>query len=143
MTVVVLPVHPGGGIVQLLPGTAGQPRLVHPILLGVELTLVFDQQVGDLPSRDLDPHLAKPFQDLRLGHLTGKSKDDDHGPHPGPKFPLVARGQLRQVGLPLAGRVEFLFPEEDVVGTNHHVLHHHFLVSLELSIWRQDGWVDL
>ena len=42
MAVVVLPIHPGSGIIQMLPGATAQPGLVHRVLLGVELVLAFD-----------------------------------------------------------------------------------------------------
>lgn len=90
MAVLVLPIHPSGGIVQVLPGAAGQPSLVHPILLGVELALVLDQQVGDLSGRDPEAHLAEPLQDFGLGHLAGEGKDDGQRPHPWPELPIVA-----------------------------------------------------
>ena len=56
-------------------------------------------------------------------------------------FPLVAWGQLRQIDFPLAWRVELLFAEQDIVSMDHHILHYHFLVALELGIRRQHGWV--
>ena len=94
-----------------------------------------------MPGGDLDSHLAKPVQDFWLGHLAGEGEDDDHRPDPWPKLPLVAWGQLRQIDFPLAWRVELLFAEQDIVSMDHHILHYHFLVALELGIRRQHGWV--
>ena len=95
VAVPVLPVDSRARIIQMLPRTARQPRLVEGLFLSVEGSLAFDQEVRHLSSGDLHPTTPQQLSDLRLAHLRPE------GQHPcqacDPRAALPARA-LRQGG---------------------------------------------
>ena len=101
MAVVVLPIHTGAGIVQMLPWAAAQPGRIGRILLGMERGLVFDQQVGNLPRRNLHPDVLEPCLDFGLGHLAGKGEHEGEGADTWPTSPGITQWQVGHVGFAL------------------------------------------
>ena len=137
MAVPVLPVHPGACVIQMVPGTTRQPRLVEGRFLDVESGLVFDQEVRHLSVGDPDPHTPQQLGHLRLAHLRPIIEHQRQALEPRAKLAPVARRQGRHVGHVLRRGVKFLLPEPHMVGAEEHILHHHVCVALEHRIRRQ------
>jgi hypothetical protein len=59
VTMLVLPIDAGGGVVHVLPVAAGQTGSPDGLLLGVPAILRFDQQIRDLPAGDGNAKLGE------------------------------------------------------------------------------------
>ncbi|MDO8567177.1 MAG: hypothetical protein Q7R57_00510 [Dehalococcoidales bacterium] len=95
-----------------------------------------------MPIGDHDALVAEQLQDLRLAGPDPVVQGEAEGLDPRPELPLVARGQRGEIALALGLGVVLLLVEQHVVGVEDHVLDHHLLVALELSIRGQGGWVQ-
>ncbi len=131
------PIHPQAGVVDVLPRATVQASLIQALFFEVELLLLFDQQVGDLSLRDRDPDVLEKFFDLGFTGVDGIVQYYRRGFDPRPKLPLIARWQLGQIGLLLTRRIKLLFPKTDIVRRNLNILHDNVLVPFELGIQRQ------
>jgi hypothetical protein len=48
LAILILPIAPGRGVIDVLPGTAFEPCFVEGIVFLMEQSLVFNQEVGEL-----------------------------------------------------------------------------------------------
>ena len=134
MTVPILAIHAGARVIEMLPRTTGQPRLVERRFLSVEDGMVFDQEFDAWPSEICTPTLrnsSATFGSLIRAPIVEHQRQ---ALDPQAELFVVALGQRRQIRLMLRRGVKLLFMEQDIVGTEDDVLHHHVLVPLELGI---------
>src|SRR6266566_5771982 len=102
MTVLVLPVHPGSGTVEVLPRATGESCPHHCRTLGMERLLVLNQEIGDLSCTDIHPHRVPQFQDFRLTHPTCIVEGEHPCSDSRPKLPFITRRKISQIRLLIA-----------------------------------------
>jgi hypothetical protein len=88
VAVPVLPVDPRARVIQMLPRTAGQPRLVEGLCLSVEGSLAFDQEVRHLSIGDLPPPLRNSSATFGSLICAPKYNTNTKLLIPGPNCPL-------------------------------------------------------
>ena len=96
--------------------------------------LVFDQQIGYFPLRDLHTHVLEELPDLRLARPHPKIHRHDQGLDPRTILPFVPFRQFRQIGFLRRSRIVFLLVKTHVVRVYDQILHHHIFTALRLRI---------